>query len=72
MVPIADMVIHKWDLAKATGQDTSIESGLCEVCLQALSGVLSQGRGANFAAEVSVPATASVQDRLLGFSGRQP
>ena len=73
MIPIADMVIHKWDLAKATGQDTSIDSGLAEVCLQALQGALSQGRDAKFfAAEVSVPATASVQDRLIALSGRQP
>ena len=72
MVPIADMVIHKWDLAKATGQDTSIESGLAEVCLQALQGAISSGRGANFADEVSVPGTASAQDRLIAFSGRTP
>ena len=72
MIPIADMVIHKWDLAKATGQDTSIDSGLAEVCLQALQGALSRGRGANFADEVSVPGTASAQDRLIAFSGRTP
>ena len=30
MVPILDMIIHTWDLAKATGQNTSLDSGLCE------------------------------------------
>ena len=31
MVPILDMIIHTWDLAKATGQNTSLDSGLCEL-----------------------------------------
>ena len=73
MIPIADMVIHKWDLAKATGQDTAIDSGLAEVCLGALQGALSQGRDPSFfGAEVTVPAGASAQDRLIALSGRQP
>ena len=73
MIPITDMIIHKWDLAKATGQGTSLDSGLAEVGLQVLQGALAKGRDPNFfAAEISLPATASVQDKLLAFSGRQP
>ena len=33
IVPSGDIVVHKWDLAKATNQDTSLDSGLAEVCL---------------------------------------
>ena len=73
MIPIGDLVIHKWDLAKATNQNTSIDSGLAEVCF----GVLSQGaeearQGGFFGPEVTVPISGSIQDKLLGLSGRQP
>ena len=73
MIPFADMLIHRWDLAKATGQDTSLDSGLAEACYQVLQHVLEGGRDPNnFAAPITVPDSASIQDRLLGFSGRQP
>ncbi len=73
MIPFGDMLIHKWDLAKATGQDTSLDSGLAEVCYQLISGLLEGGRDPNnFSPAVTVPASASMQDKLLAFSGRQP
>ncbi len=73
MIPITDMIIHKWDLAKATGQNTTIDSTLAEIGLAALTPALSGGRDASFfAAEVSVPESGSVMDRLLGLSGRTP
>ena len=28
MVPITDMIVHTWDVAKATGQNTTLASGL--------------------------------------------
>ncbi len=72
-IPIADLVIHKWDLAKATSQDTSIDSNLAEVCYQALMANITNARESGFfGAEVTVAANASVQDKLLGLSGRQP
>ena len=71
MFPFGDMLIHKWDLAKATNQDTSLDSGLAEVCYQLMQGLLERGRDPNFAEAVSVPISASIQDKLLAFSGRQ-
>ena len=73
MVPITDMIIHSWDLAKATGRDTTLDSGLSELGFNVMVNVAEGGRqmGA-FGAEVSVPETASFQDRMLGLSGRQP
>ncbi|MDA1129775.1 MAG: TIGR03086 family metal-binding protein [Chloroflexi bacterium] len=73
MVPITDMIVHSWDLAKATGQNTTLDSGLCELAYSVLANVVPGGRerGA-FGPEVIVPATASFQDRMLGLSGRQP
>lgn len=73
MVPIVDMIIHKWDLARATDQSSNIDNALAEIGLEVLSHVLTGSRdGGFFAPEVSVAASASAQDRLLGFSGRTP
>ena len=73
MIPFADMFIHKWDLGKATGQETSMDSGLAEACYHFIEHMLEGGRDPNnFADAVIVPASASIQDKLLGISGRQP
>ena len=73
MVPLADLVIHKWDLAKATNQNTTLDSGLAEVCFQVLLPGMEEGReGGFFSAEIQVPMSGSIQDKLLGLSGRQP
>jgi uncharacterized protein (TIGR03086 family) len=72
MIGITDMIVHKWDLAKATGQDLTIDSSLAELGIQVLTPIMSGGRGDNFGPEIAVPAGASAQDRLLGLSGRTP
>ena len=73
MIPMGDAHIHKWDLAKATNQSTTLDSGLSEVCYNVLVQAFVGGRPGPefFAPEVSVPASASIQDKLLGLSGRQ-
>lgn len=71
--PITDMTLHKWDLAKATGQDTTIDSSLAEVCYHNLAQVVEGARQrGTFGSDVTVPMTASIQEKLLGLSGRQP
>ena len=73
MFPTMDIVLHKWDLAKGTGQSTSIDAGIAEACFGALQGVAEGGRQTGiFGAEVTVPISASIQDKLLGLSGRTP
>ena len=73
MFPFLDIVVHKWDLAKATNQDTSIDGSLAEVCYNVLTPVADDARkGGAFGPEVQVPITASIQDKMLGLSGRQP
>ena len=73
MIPITDMIIHKWDLAKATGQNATIDNALAELGIQVLTPAVAGGReGGFFGSEVSVPSSASAQDRLLGLSGRTP
>ncbi|MCH7714298.1 MAG: TIGR03086 family protein [Chloroflexi bacterium] len=73
MIPITDMIIHKWDLANATGQHSAIDDALAEIGIQVLTPGIAQGReGGFFGPEVSVMAGASAQDRLLGLSGGTP
>ena len=73
MIPFGDMLIHKWDLAKATEQNTSLDSGLAEVCYHLITHLLEGGRDPNnFAEAKSVSASDSIQDKLLAMSGRQP
>ncbi|MFQ5934435.1 MAG: TIGR03086 family metal-binding protein [Dehalococcoidia bacterium] len=73
MLPFGDIVIHKWDLAKATSQDTSLDSSLAEACYNAMLPQIEGARQAGFfGPEVHVPINASIQDKLLGLSGRQP
>ena len=73
MFPILDIVIHKWDLAKGTGQDTSLDAGLAEACYGVMQMGAEMGRQQGvFGPEIQVSMTASIQDKLLGLSGRQP
>ena len=73
MFPAMDIVIHKWDLAKGTGQDTSLDSGLSEACFGCVQMGAEDGRQAGiFGPEIKVPLSASIQDKLLAVSGRQP
>ncbi len=73
MIPFADVLIHKWDLAKATGQDTSLDAGLSEACFGVMQiGTEMWREQGFFGPEITVPISASIQDKLLGISGRQP
>jgi uncharacterized protein (TIGR03086 family) len=68
-----DIVVHGWDLAKATGQPISLEPELAETVLafarQAFAGMPREPR---IAPEVAVPAGAPATDRLVAFLGRTP
>ncbi len=73
LFPTLDIVIHKWDLAKGTAQNTDIDSGLAEAAYGALQMGIEVGRQFGiFAAEVEIPMSASIQDKLLAISGRTP
>jgi uncharacterized protein (TIGR03086 family) len=66
-----DVFIHGWDLAAATGQDTTLDAGLMQACRQVLEPQLELFRGAGaFAGPLSVPAGATSQTRFLAMLGR--
>ncbi len=67
-----DVFIHGWDLAAATGQDTTLDAGLLEACHQVLEPQLETFRAAGaFGGEVDVLSGASAQTRFLARLGRR-
>lgn len=69
-----DVLVHGWDLAKATSQDRRLESHLAEPALKLARGIVNdQLRTAGaFGPEVGVAADAPVGDQLVAFLGRTP
>ncbi len=76
--PTWDLLVHSWDLAKGTNQDTTLDSQLVEVIYHAFTPMMDHMRAEEFGGvkimgpEVQVPASASLQDRFIGMMGRQP
>lgn len=71
-IAFADQLLHGWDLARATGQDEAMPAGLPEAAYETIHGRFTdEQRKGIFKPEVSVAATASVQEKLLAFTGRQ-
>jgi uncharacterized protein (TIGR03086 family) len=74
-IAFCDQLIHGWDLAKATGQDTTMPPDLASAAWNMLGGRLpdeARGPGKNFKALVAVRDDASDQDKLIGYCGRAP
>lgn len=67
-----DILIHGWDLAKATGQDATLDPGLVDECLKVLAPQLAglQASGM-FGTPQEVPTDADPQTRLLATLGRR-
>lgn len=70
----ADLPLHAWDLARATGQEYSIDPGEIELAFQATRSMPEEVLRLPyvFGQEVPVPADAPAEARLLGFLGRDP
>ncbi len=68
-----DILVHGWDLAKATGQPAALEAALVgHVLAFAHQALTEETRAGRIGPNVAVPAGAPVTDRLAGFLGRQP
>ena len=75
-----DLVIHGWDLARATKQDDMIDPLEVERLWPGVQDIGDEMRTPGafgpgivvFGPEVKVPAAAPLQDRLLGLLGRDP
>jgi uncharacterized protein (TIGR03086 family) len=68
-----DIAVHGWDLAKATGQDATLERTLAEDVLAfARQTITDATRAPRIGAEVAVAPEAPVTDQLVGYLGRRP
>jgi uncharacterized protein (TIGR03086 family) len=69
-----DVLIHTWDLARATGQDERLDPGLVAACsAMFLPDMPIRGRAAGIVGPaVDVGPGASPQERLLAAMGRHP
>src|SRR5437588_11263524 len=67
-----DVLIHGWDLAVATHQDTRMDPSLVEACFAVLEPQFGQLKASGaFGTELAVPADADPQTRLLAMLGRR-
>jgi uncharacterized protein (TIGR03086 family) len=72
-IAFADQLIHGWDVARATGQDTTMPDGLARSAYDMIHGRFTdEQRAGTFKPEVPVGDDASPQQRLLAYTGRQP
>ena len=72
-VAFSDILLHGWDVARATQQDATMPEGLPEAAYDLIHGKFTdEQRAGLFKPEVTVPDDASPQARLLAYTGRQP
>jgi uncharacterized protein (TIGR03086 family) len=75
-IVLNELVLHGWDIARASGQPFDCEPGLLQQCLESVGAMFPpnqpERREGVFGAPVEVPANASLIDRAVGLSGRDP
>lgn len=67
-----EVVLHGWDLARATGQEFRCDPASAQAVLAFTEQALRPDGTGLFGPVVEVPADAPVLDRALGFAGRDP
>jgi uncharacterized protein (TIGR03086 family) len=68
-----DVFLHRWDLARATGQDETLDPVKCaEVLEGSLPMEEAMRSSGHYGPRVQVPDDADVQTKLLAFLGRVP
>ncbi len=73
MFILGDVLVHTWDLARATGQDESLDAGEVHNMregLEPMGDALS--KSGHYDVPVAVPADADEQTRMLALTGRNP
>ncbi|MCG5122257.1 TIGR03086 family metal-binding protein [Streptomyces sp. T7(2022)] len=74
VVALNELVVHGWDLARATGQPYAPEPADLEVAYTMLSAAAESGEetGGMFGPPVPVGENASLLDQVISLSGRDP
>ena len=69
----ADVFMHTWDLARATGQDDRLDAARCAEMFAGMEPLDKMLRSSGqYGPRVAVPDDADAQTRLLGLIGRDP
>ena len=76
VVALDALVLHGWDLARATGQPFNVDSASVQACLGFAASMSEPGQEAGreglYGPVARVPDDAPDLDRLLSFAGRDP
>lgn len=73
VVALDELVLHGWDLARATGQPYEPDPASVEACFEFVTAsARPEGVPGLFGPQVAVPPDAPALHRLLGLSGRDP
>jgi uncharacterized protein (TIGR03086 family) len=72
IVAVDELLVHGWDLARATGQDFDADEAALDAALGFYSMFDDASRGDAFGPPVDVPASAPALARVVGASGRDP
>lgn len=72
MFGLDEVIVHGWDLARATGQPYDFAAGDLDVLLEMLKNTPAEGVPGLFGPRVEVAADAPKLDRVIGLTGRDP
>ena len=73
MICTSDVFLHTWDLARATGQDETLDPDEVHRLLEGMEPMDDVLRASgHYGVRVEVPADADEQTRLIAFIGRRP
>jgi uncharacterized protein (TIGR03086 family) len=72
-IACSETLLHGWDLARATGQDTTMPAGLAQAAYEVVHGAFTDDqRDGVFGPELPVGGDASPEEKLLAYTGRDP
>jgi uncharacterized protein (TIGR03086 family) len=73
MIYTGDVFLHRWDLARATGQDETLDPDKCAAMFEGMLPMDEALRqSGHYGPRVHVPEDADAQTKLLAFIGRTP
>jgi len=67
-----EVLVHTWDLAKATGVGLTLDSRLCQIGVERATTNRKAFSSDMFDAPIPVPEDAALQDQLVALFGRDP
>jgi uncharacterized protein (TIGR03086 family) len=72
-IAFSDALIHGWDVARATNQDSTMPEGLAAAAYATIHGRFTdEQRKGVFRPEVAIAEDAADQEKLLAYTGRDP